>query len=470
MQTIDVRRIPIAILVIASLSFASLSARAQEPECPMERVGCRTEAVRFHWREGVLDSFTFDTGWVPADAPLQLRFAVAVGGETEIDLAGTALAFWPRPLEVAVPGTPATGRLSIDYGLEVVARARFDVEAAGTRYRWEGDLPLGRFPRDLRIADAAVFDSMLLPPQTPRPVSVSDATEAVRVVEADLAGMIGIPGVGGGLAVDAAARLAAAYATDRIEIRDGAEPIREEGRSTVARPDRGASSFGPAKDLVIAPVGALDYRGTITLQPTFFVEVPGRRFEYPVAAIEIPVLMLGREVRFDAATVHVPLPDARVAPRQIDFGEVELGARATALLEVRSEGEAELMVTPRRPRAPFSVATEALVLPPRASRQVEVSFAPEAAGPEGAMLFVETSDPDQPLVVVRLLGHGTDRSLRDAGIGAGDAGPRGAGAETGAGCACRAGGGRGRRGGGAAALAVLAVAALAWHRRRPALA
>jgi hypothetical protein len=435
MSTFDLRRVGIAFLAIAVLVPATRS-RAQGPDCPLDRVGCYVGPVAFRFREGFLDAFRYDTGWVPPDAPLQVRFAISLGGETEVDLAGSALAFWPRPLEVAVPGMPSGGRFSIDYGVQILASARFDVEVAGIRYAWEGDIPLGSVPRDLRTADERRFDSMLLPPQVPRPVELSDSTERIRVLETDVAGLIGISGVGGGFALEVEARLGAAYATDRIEIRDAVEPIRIEAASTVVRPGFGEAAWGAGRNVVIGPVGQLDYDGLITLYPSFFVEILGRRFDAPVAAIEVPVVMLRREVRFDPVAVHVPLPDARIAPRDVDFGAVEVGRVVSALLEIRSEGEAELAVTPRRTGSPFEVMTTSLSIPPRTTRRLEVTFAPDAPGTASAMLFLETNDPDQPLVVVRLVGSAFDRSLLDAGVrGDGGGGPD---AGTGGGCACRA--------------------------------
>ncbi|MDQ3035671.1 MAG: hypothetical protein M3Y87_24915, partial [Myxococcota bacterium] len=422
-------------LLFAAIAPSIASAQEGEPitACPELRSGCHEEAVEFHWREGFLDAVMFDTGWVPAGSPLQVRFALFAGGETEADLAGRSLVWWPSPLSVAVPGTPETGRFGFDYGLEILARIRFDVTVAGTHYTWEGDIPVGSIPHDLRMAASTSFDSMLLEPMTPRPIRIEDATERFRALDANLAGLTGIPGLSGGFAVDAEGSLAADYRTDRIEIGDAPLPIELEGGFTVAGADEGTTGFGAAKDVVIQPIGHVDYEGVVTLYPTFYFEILGRRFDLALTSVAVPIVDLGREARFDPVTVHVALPDARIEPRAIDFGDVEVGGRATRLLEIRNEGEAELTVTPRMARAPFEIAGGSIVVAAHSARSVELAFAPLEPGPAAAMLFLETDDPDESLVVVRLSGNATESSFGDAGVGDGGLG----GPTTAGGCGCR---------------------------------
>lgn len=426
-------RIALAIVVaIAALAPSSFVAA----QCPDDAVGCHEEGVAFHWREGFFDSVMLDSGWVPAGSPLQVRVALFAGGETEIDLAGTSFTWWPAPLSESVPGLPGTGLFSVDYGIEFVARVRFDVTVAGVHYSWEGDIPTGSIPRDLRLAAMAGFDSMLLPPQTPRPVMIADTTERIEVVGLDLGGMIGIPGVSGGFALEVEGALDATYQTVRIEIGDAVTPITTEGASTVAGPDAGETDFGASKDVVIQPIGQLDYDGAINLYPVFYVEVPGRRFDLGLPSIPVPVVDLGREVVFDPATVHVPLPDADITPRELDFGRVEVGARRALTVELGNDGETPLRVVPRTPRLPFSVLIDEVTIPPGDSRTMEVRFEPERAEALEAMLFLETDDPDEPLVVIRLSGEGIGGAVADAGMGGDDAGPGAPGGITGGGCAC----------------------------------
>lgn len=467
------RRARASIAIVALLLFAT-SAAAQDggvpdagaptlADCPLDHVGCHRASVDFHHREAFFDDVMLDSGWVPAGAPVQVRFALFIGGSTEVDLGGTAVTSWPPALAVAVPGRPGTGRLRMSYGIEIVARARFDVEVAGVRYTWEGDIPIpGGIPSDLRLADERVFDPFVLPPMTPRPVTIWDDTDRITVLEVDVTdAIIPIPGIGGGFLVDAVASLEGSYRTDRIEVGDAALAIEEEGASVVVRPDPGALELGAAKDLEILPVGTIGYDGVVTLYPTLFLEIAGRRFDLVLADVPLNVVDLERETMFEPAMVHVPLPDIRVQPMSLGF-MAPAGGEDEQLLTVFNDGEATLTVTPGVPSGPFSHATPSLVLPPRSSGQIAISFTPVEPGGRPGVLLLASDDPDEPLVTVQLYGTAEGTAFGDADVGALDAGV-GPGASIDGGCGCRV---SARPGISAPLLALLPALLLARRRRR----
>lgn len=430
--------------------------------CPPDTVGCHYDDVDFHHRDALFDDVMFDTGWVPAGAPVQVRFGVFLGGSTEVDLGGTVLTSWPVGLDVSVPGRPMTGHFAVNYGLEVIARIRFDVSVAGIRYTWEGDIPIpGGIPRDLRLADDLVFDPFVLPPRDPRPVLVWDDTDVVTVLDIDLTdAIIPIPGIGGGFLVDAVGELEGSYQTDSIELSDAIAPIVEEGASTVVRPDPGAIGFGAAKDMTVLPHGTIGYDGVITLIPRLYIEIVGRRFDLTLAEIPVNVVDRTTDTDFNTADVHVPLPDVRVDPTNLVFGDVRAGDSGEQLLTIANDGEAELAVSLRPPSAPFSVASPSAVIPPFSSVRIAVRFDPIDGGSRNGVLLIDTTDPDTPLVTVRLNGQGVG-SFDDAGFADGGLGDGGYGTMDG-GCGCRtAPTGSTKLGWGA-----LGLVALVWARRR----
>lgn len=436
-MTVRRTRAFLALLSLALGVATSSATRAQEAECPPDHVGCHRADVDFAHRDALFDDVMLDSGWVPGGSPLQVRFAVLLGGSTEVDLGGTAVTSWPGALDVAVPGRPETGRLAMNYGLEIVARIRFDVMVAGTRYTWEGDIPIpGGIPRDLRLADEQVFDPFVLPPSEPRPVTITDDTDVVTVLDVDLTdAIIPIPGIGGGFLVDAVGSLEGAYRTDRIEVSDAIEPIETEGASTLVRPDPGADGFGAAKDLTILPHGTIGYEGVITLFPTLYIEIAGRRFDLTLAEVPLNVVDRESETGFDAADVHVPLPDVRVEPSTLSLGEAPVGGAVERLVTVTNDGEAELTVSARAPMAPFSTGVPGLTIPPRTSARLAVRFEPSSVGDADTVLLLETNDPDEPLVSVRLagVGVGDDAAVAlDGGVGDGGVTP------IDGGCGCRA--------------------------------
>lgn len=467
-----------ALAIVIVLGMTPLAAMAQDAgvgdggvppwiaECPPDNVGCHTADVDFHHRDALFDDVMLDSGWVPSGSPLQVRFALFLGGSTEVDLGGTAVTSWPPALDVAVPGRPSTGRLAINYGLELIARIRIDVEVAGVRYTWEGDIPIpGGIPRDLRLYDEVVFDPFVLPLAEPRPIIAWDDTDVVTVLNVDLTdSLIPIPGIGGGFLVDAVGSLQGTYQTDRIEISDAVTDITEEGGSVIVRADPGATELGAAKDYTVLPHGTIGYDGVITLFPRLYVEIAGRRFDLTLAEIPLNVVDLSAETAFEPASVHVPLPDVRVDPMVLALGEADLGATVERLVTVYNDGEAELRVTLADPAAPFTVSSPDLTIPPSSSQRVAVRFMPEALGDASTVLLLATNDPDEPLVSIRLSGLGTGSldggaSELDGGVGDG-----GTGFVTAGGCGCRAAGGEAPLG--ASVIGLLAVGLLIRRRAR----
>jgi MYXO-CTERM domain-containing protein len=464
-------RTAIAVLLEAVVLLAAPHASAQDggvpmwmAECPPDAVGCHTQDVDFHHRDALFDSVMLDSGWVPSGSPLQVRFAVFIGGETEVDMGGTAVTSWPPALDVAVPGRPATGRLSIDYGIEIIARIRIDVSVAGTHYTWEGDIPIpGGIPRDLRMADETTFDPFVLPLADPRPITAWDDTDPVTVLDVDLTdAIIPIPGIGGGFLVDAVGSLEGSYQTDRIEISDAIEDITEEGASVVVHADPGADDLGGAKDYTVLPHGTIGYDGVITLFPRLYVEIAGRRFDLTIAEVPLNIVDLSADTAFEPASVHVPLPEVRVVPTTLSLGEIAIGGTSERLVSVYNDGEADLVVTVADPVAPFAAGTPSLTIPPRSAEHLTVRFEPAMAGDASAVLLLATNDPDDPLVSIRLSGTGTGEPDAGLDLDGGVGEDAGSGYVTAGGCGCRASG----SGSAPGALVVLGLVALVLRRRR----
>ena len=425
-------------LALIALLAGPRVAAAQAAPCPPDHVGCHRADVDFHHRDALFDDVMLDSGWVPPGAAVQVRFAVFLGGSTEVDLGGTAVTSWPPALDVAVPGRPDTGRLAINYGIEIIARIRFDVTVGGVHYTWEGDIPIpGGIPRDLRLADEIVFDPFVLPPSDPRPVLAWDDTERVTVLEVDITdALIPIPGIGGGFVVDAVGALEGSYQTDRIEVSDAVTDILAEGASVTVRPDPGAPELGAAKDLTILPHGTIGYDGLITLYPGLFIEIAGSRFDLTLAEVPLNVVDRSSNTDFDPAMVHVPLPDIRVDQTLLTFGETAVGGASERLLTIHNEGEAELRVGASEVASPFGVGIPTLTIPPRSSARLLVTYVPTENGMASGILLLSSNDPDEPIVTIRLGGDATGGFTDDAAVpldaGVGPIGP------TDGGCGCRA--------------------------------
>ncbi len=433
--------VPVVALSLAL--FFAFSARAAA-QCPKDAAGCFDDEVMFMWSDALFTTIDLDSGWVPAGSPLQVRVGIHLGGTTEVDLLGTAYAYWPAPLSIDVEGLTDGGRFLVDYGLEITARIRFDVSVAGVRYTWEGDIPIpGGIPRDLRMAAETTFDSFLLPPATPRPVVVSDSTERIEVVMAGLGSIIPVPGVDGGFVLAAEGRLSASYRTNRVVISRDEAPLLptlliEAEDQVVQLGGAGTSGWGASEDVVVQPTGTVEYTGSIGLFPGFYIEVAGRRFDLPIATFDVPVLETDAIADFEPEVVHVPLPDVRIEPTSVDFGRARVGERVEETVTVFNDGEAPLVITPRPTDAPFDSTAIEVTLPPRASRPLAIGFMPDRTGTLTGAIVLDTNDPDRAIVTIRLVGEGTpapDAGAADAGRGDG-----GATISTAGGCGCRAAG------------------------------
>jgi MYXO-CTERM domain-containing protein len=319
---------------------------------------------------------------------------------------------WPAPLSVSVPGRAGTGRLAINYGLELAVQLRFDVTIAGIRYRWTGDIPVPGIPEDLRAAAEGMFDPYLLPPSD-APFTVMDTTDRVEVVRYDaLGGLIPVPGVGGGVAITVQSDLAVSYQTLQIVVND-ASPITMEHAFTVTTPDPGEIMFGAAKDLLVHPEGVLGFEATINVAPILYLSFAGTRRDYPL--VEIPIRIADElvDVIFDDHMTHVPLPDIRMSSASYDLGEVPVGGASERVLTIDNVGEADLEVTLRMPSAPFEVDAMTLTIPPSSADAFTVFFSPDMAGSAGGVVILETNDPDESTVAIRLTGTGIETMIMD---------------------------------------------------------
>lgn len=438
------------LLALAASSLAS----AASAQCPGDAVGCFDDDVMFMWSDRLFDTIDLDSGWVPAGSPLQIRLAFHLAGETQIDMMGTTYAFWQPALSILPIGMTGGGRVSVDYGLEIIARIRFDVRVAGIRYTWEGDIPLpASIPRDLRLANETFFDPFVLPNADPRPITLSDTTETIDAVSISLGSIIPrIAGVrvDGGLTLGLHGRLDAGYRGDRIDVIRREVPgnpaiaiTEHEGDAVVPAPS--ATGYGAYEDVAIDPVGTITYTGSLVAEPTLFIEILGSRFDYTIASIPIPIVDEESSPDFLPAEIHIPLPDVVVQDDRLEFGLVEVGDRVEMNVRFRNEGEAELRISPRMPDAPFDMATDVLVLPPRGERQVVVAFEPTRDGAVNQLLAFDTNDPDRPLVTVRATGEGLVVPMPDAGPLRRDAGPMTSPGISGGACGCSAAGASSQR-------------------------
>lgn len=219
----------------------------------------------------------FDSGWVPAAAPVQLRFYAHAADAVIIEMLGEATYDWAGE-EIAFDGDPGGGLFAMDVGLQLQASVRFDV--AGLQ--WQSDL-LG--PWDYAIISDALFTPYLLPGNPDAPVTIDDQTDGATIASVPIVPDIIL--VSGNLDVDVAAHVTAQLEGIRIEATtegDGAI-VDAEG---VPSPLTAADAEAPLLvDGVM--VAGLQSAPVLVVRPHLVMSILGQNFE--IIGIDIPIVL-----------------------------------------------------------------------------------------------------------------------------------------------------------------------------------
>lgn len=464
-----------ALVCFAAVVGVSRDAAAYElaARCADNLPQCEGAEIAFEKTVALPAQGGFDTGWVPANSPLQVHLWAQLYAESSVALAGSLRTSWPEPLTLATPGTPGTGALAIHYGVDVGAEASVTITVLGQTYNWTGDIPyVPQF--DFQVDASDSFD-----PWAFDGVSVDGSTLPQTLAQVDVTDLIGasIPGISGGFELDTAVDLSATYTTTQILLRDPDSGDLVSGGAITAEDDLSAADYagGPSIDVDVQPQGEVLYEGTLHLIPAFYVDLLGQSFSIPIADIPIPFSFVDKDWMFDAVSVHVPLPDIALAsghqpggpvddpgaPRVVDLGQILVGDTRTMKLPVTNDGEENLVGQVSADEPAFVVDTPDLSIDAGLEQTIEVSFTGTELGAFVGHVHVASNDPDEPtreveirIAVVEALGEGGG-----GGGGAADASPDD-------GCDCRAAAGRDADGALAGGLALLGLAGALARRRR----
>lgn len=179
-------------------------------------------------------------------------------------------------------------------------------------------------------------------------------------------------------------------------------------------------------ELVVESGGAVF---TLTATATPFVLAPGSgasvdvTYRPAVAGSQTDRVRVGSTglaapvyVDLEGTATEAPLPIIEVTPTSVAFGQVEVGANRTLGVRITNVGNADLRVDDVSltggPYTLASMITAGQAFAPRDSQEVQITFAPTAAGPVPASeLVIRSTDPMRPEVRVPISGEGINRSL-----------------------------------------------------------
>ena len=418
-----------AALAVLAPARSALAYDSLAKPCNSDPQTCQIASIAFSHKDALPIEWSFDTGWTPPNSPLQVHLWGGIYANTAISMKGALETTWPEALLLKVPGDKNGGHFGFHYGAEIGAQGKVEIEVAGKKYSWTGDLPyIPQF--DFQVETSGVFDAWGYPPG----VTLAGKTQQQTLAQIGLSDIIGssIPGMDGGFQLDVAMELEATYTTERLVIETTDGKLVSGG--AITSPD-GETSVeylnGPSIELDVHPEGTVDYTGVIHLIPAFFIDFLGQNWSIPIADIPIAFPITKSDWIFDKQRVHVPLPDLVVMEEEIDFGDVQVGQKNQEPFALWNAGEAKsfVVLASSNPDV-FEVNDPTGEIEPSATLDSAVRFVPKKNGEVTATIYVGSNDPSDPVQIL---------TVRGVGYG-GYLGGEGSDPAQDAGCACRAAG------------------------------
>ena len=374
-------------------------------QCTALDTKCQRGAFTVSKSEKIAADFDFDTGWLPAGAPVQVRLLTYLHGRTRVDMGGTIDATWPDPIRLRPEGVRETGLLAIDDGVVVKAMVRFKVDVAGKEYKWEGDIP-GVPKVDVASISHIHFDPFAwkgapLPPQT------SGKTKQMELFKVPVTdSFIPIPGIEGGFQLEGQGEFFAEYSTLRIGFDEVASP----GAIGDVDPTKAFTqvlfSSSPSLENILNIHGELTRQTKLHFIPGLYFEILGKKFDLELVDIPVALPASTKAWDFDPVTVHFPLPRIEARPNPIDLGDIAVGEETGVLVTVFDTGEAKLVIDASDPKDLLAISTKHVEIGGGSSDSIRATLTPKDRGPIDTTLVLESNDPAVPKLSIRVTANG----------------------------------------------------------------
>ena len=399
------------------------------------------------------DGAEFDTTWIPADSPLQVRFQIVSEGGAEIEMEGVGHLGWPEGLTALVEPVAESGLILVDAVLSAVTSVRFNV--AGYTYDSEIDR------RSIAIEGEGVFTPFLLNGDVPSSVSVlfEGATNELLNFSYNV-----FTGVSVQFTTDLGPQATTVFNGVNWYL-DG-ERVDRSGQRAVVEP------LGePVQPLEAQLVGRWQDELSLVLNPVFSVCVDLIGC-WDLVDIDIPIPLASDdyEQMFPPVPMEFPLPVLETTLSRADFGTVVVGTVANIQVPISNVGLMDLEGSAAIFGSPYFVSyPSSFLASPSTTDGLVLTFAPELAGDFDGTLVLESNDPLLPRIEIEVVGtavlpdesDGTD-GTNGEGNGGGRAKPTVIESEV-QGCGCASAPAQ-RQGG--LLVGALGLLAIVWRRRR----
>ncbi len=380
-------------LFVALLAAGTAQAHQSEPQ-PMEV----NDLVP------VFEGAEFDTGWLPADFPIAVRFQIVADGGAFVWMEGLGEMEWPDALTLALKGEPGTGQMTVDTEIDAVTSLKFDIDI----YSYEAELDR----RSLEDIEADVsFDPWLLPGSPEEDATAVYLGDGTDLIEYSFTVFTGVDLVFSTAVVPTSEITMSSkawttydgfieYFGDTVAVEPSGEPSQEVDATLTSFFDTYyAFVFTPVVEICITGFGC-----------TELVSID----------IDLPLLDDVTEWEFPTQQLDFPLPLMAKPMETYDFGEVEIGRIKNVEVPVGNEGlmdlEGEAGITGD---GEFSAYPNYFLAGPGYEDGVVVTFAPDVAGAYEGTLVLASNDPFNPEHVIAFTGLAVDPNASE-GTGEGD--------------------------------------------------
>lgn len=169
---------------------------------------------------------------------------------------------------------------------------------------------------------------------------------------------------------------------------------------------------GDFMEIMASVEGDMDVKGSIKIEPYVYIDQIGTSINldktFAFTAYEVKYPGSATKVNFPTALVHIPLPNVRVPKSGVDFGTVRVGSSSTASVVIENTGEMESTMTVSSSDSQFQVPSGIIVMPPKSSYELEVTFSPDFGEAALAEITVLSNDPDSPEQMFKIGANGAD--------------------------------------------------------------
>ncbi|HVE84983.1 MAG TPA: hypothetical protein VND93_19165 [Myxococcales bacterium] len=288
-------RLPLA-LITCALAGALPAAASEAAPAP----------VQLTYSKEAFQPWSLDTGWMPEEGPVRVRFIGFVGGGLRSVAPGAVHLAWPQS-RVWAEGEVNAGQLSMDLGVELQTFMHLELQIpGGPLLTWEGPIPL--VPGfDYRFADAGAFTPFLLGGEA---ASVSDTIQQTELYSLSLTDLIiPIPGIEGEIEVSAGGLLDVAMRGARLAFPEG--EITRSGESVpVTLPS------GTQYQTAVRYDADVTYQGSLLLEPAVVLHLGPLEWDLAQFDLPVPLPAVTETWKFQEqpASFQLPPPEPAGAP------------------------------------------------------------------------------------------------------------------------------------------------------------